>query len=995
MQWREHVRLHESRAKRITMAKVVTSHPLDAGRLQALNRLRSLDLAANPAFERLTHLAVRVLNVPMVIISLVDGEEQWIISAIGLPDTIKPRTSLPSNATLCQKIVEENRSIIIEDIQKHPQYKDLAFLKQMQMAAYAGMPLYTNEGHNIGVLCVIDAKPRHWSENDIAILQDLSRSVMTETDLSLQLIEYEEVKAELAQERDLLRALIDSFPDYIFVKDDEGRFVISNKAHAEAAQITDPEQLVGKTAFDTFPPELAQQYDEDDRAVIASTEPLFNLERQTVDPNGQLRWVLTTKVPFTSRDGKMRGLVGISRDITDRKRAEQALRDRERFIEQILMTSPTFVYVYDVLSERIVYRNSEIALILGYDADEIHQLGPRLFAKLMHPDDFARVQDRYRHLETLKDGDVIEDEYRLLHKSGQYRWLYSRSAIFLRDDNRRPTQLIGAALDITERIQAEEALKESEQRLRAIINHAPVILFELDEHGTFVLSEGKGLRSLGIEPLRVNGSNALEVLAHHPTITQRIRRALEGETVDFIFDDGNVVFRMNFTPVEQDSEVTGVIGVATDVTEQIRARDAAAESSARLKLLRDIDAQLTATLDLSNVLQTAIQAAVSVTEADDGYIALLNNETLTITQSAGQYVVGATLDTEGGLLSDILKRQIPVQIEYEKKHPAHEAGVLPDTQSQMLVPLAYGDNLIGVLNLESKHTHGFDMDTFTVIKSLAIRAAAAVENARLYALSQTQLVTLQELYDKVRGLEQIKTDMIRIAAHDLRNPLSAALGYSSMISRVPEGELSPEQQEYVEMLNNSLRAIQKIITDILSLQRIEALQERANYEHVDMSQLVEAVFASNQITAQAKELDFKINLPTQPVMVCGDSTQLREALDNLIHNAIKYTPEKGCVRVTLTTTDDQLKLDVTDTGYGIPEQLQERLFQPFFRAKTAQTRNIDGTGLGLHLVKNIIDRHSGKMHFRSKPGEGSTFGFEMPLISAAIKDKKSPESPCG
>ncbi|MBE0691422.1 MAG: PAS domain S-box protein, partial [Anaerolineae bacterium] len=663
--------------------------------------------------------------------------------------------------------------------------------------------------------------------------------------------------------------------------------------------------------------------------------------------------------------------------------------------EQILMTSPTFVYVYDVPSARIVYSNAEIAAILGYGSDEIHQFGTRLFAKVMHPDDFAQVQERYNHLDDLKDGDVIEAEYRLQHRNGQYRWLYSRAVIFQRDAENHATQVIGTALDITERLQAEEALRESEQRLRAIINYAPVILFELDEHGTFVLSEGKGLRSLGIEPLVVNGSNALEVLAHHPAITQRIERALSGETVEFIFDDDNVVFRMNFTPVKQESEqVTGVIGVATDVTEQIRARDAAAESSARLKLLRDIDAQLTATLDLSYVLDAAIQAAVSVTNADDGYIALLNDGTLNITVSAGHYIVGTTLNTESSSLTDILKRQIPVQIEYDKKQPSIKGGVLPGTQSQMIVPLTYGDNLIGLLNLESKNMRGFDVDTFAVIKSLAIRAAAAVENARLYALSQTQLITLQELYDKVRGLEQIKTDMIRIAAHDLRNPLSAAMGYSAMIAREPQATLSEAQQEYVGMLDTSLRAIQKIISDILSLQRIEALQEGASYEEVDIGQLVEAVFISNRLTAQAKDLDFQISVPPQPVVVCGDNAQLREALDNLIYNAIKYTPETGSVRVTLTTTEQSLRLDVTDTGYGIPEQLQERLFQPFFRAKTAQTRHIDGTGLGLHLVKNIIDRHSGKMHFRSKLGEGSTFGFEMPLITEEAKEKKLTKTSC-
>ncbi|MCA9909075.1 MAG: GAF domain-containing protein, partial [Anaerolineae bacterium] len=548
--------------------------------------------------------------------------------------------------------------------------------------------------------------------------------------------------------------------------------------------------------------------------------------------------------------------------------------------------------------------------------------------------------------------------------------------------------------DITERIQAETALRESEQRLRAIINHAPVILFELDEQGTFVLSEGKGLRSLGIEPLVVNGSNALEVLAHHPAITQRIERALSGETVEFIFDDDTVVFQMSFTPVKQQPDhVTGVIGVATDVTEQIRARDDAAESSARLKLLRDIDAQLTATLDLSNVLRAAMQAAVSATNADDGYIALLNDGRLTITESTGHYDMGTKLDLKSAPLADILKRQIPVQIEHDKQHAPVKNGVLPSTQSQMVIPLTYGENLIGVLNLESKHKHAFDVDTFSFVKSLAIRAAAAVENARLYALSQTQLVTLQELYDKVRGLEQIKTDMIRIAAHDLRNPLSAAMGYLSMISNELQGTLSNTQQDYITMLDNSLRAIQKIISDILSLQRIEALQERASYELIEINKLVETVFTNNQPSAQAKQLDYQLSLPSHPIKVCADSAQMREAIDNLIYNAIKYTPDKGSVNVRVSANPQTVTLEVIDTGYGIPEQLQDRLFQPFFRAKTAQTRHIEGTGLGLHLVKNIVERHSGKMHFQSKQGKGSTFGFEMPLISEEAA-KKKPAAPC-
>ena len=227
------------------------------------------------------------------------------------------------------------------------------------------------------VLCVIDYQPRDWTEDEIETLSALSQSIMTEAELSLKLIENEEVKAELARERDLLRALIDSSPDYIFIKDAEGRFVISNQAHAEAAQTADADLLVGKTAFDTFPPNLAEQYDSDDRAVLQSGEPLLNLERQTVDSNGNLRWVLTTKVPFTSRDGSMKGVVGISRDITDRKMAEMALRERERFIEQALTTSPAIVYVYDLKQNRNIYSNIEIAHILGYSPAEIAAMGSK------------------------------------------------------------------------------------------------------------------------------------------------------------------------------------------------------------------------------------------------------------------------------------------------------------------------------------------------------------------------------------------------------------------------------------------------------------------------------------------------------------------------------------------------------------------------------------------------------------------------------------------
>ena len=115
----------------------------------------------------------------------------------------------------------------------------------------------------------------------------------------------------------------------------------------------------------------------------------------------------------------------------------------------------------------------------------------------------------------------------------------------------------------------------------------------------------------------------------------------------------------------------------------------------------------------------------------------------------------------------------------------------------------------------------------------------------------------------------------------------------------------------------------------------------------------------------------------------GDPAQLREAIDNLIGNAIKYTPDNGAVRVRLEQNAGRVIFEVKDNGLGIPDDQQERLFQPFFRASNAKASTIEGTGLGLHLVKNIIERHGGKMRFKSVVGQGSLFGFELPPMRSS------------
>ncbi len=247
----------------------------------------------------------------------------------------------------------------------------------------------------------------------------------------------------------------------------------------------------------------------------------------------------------------------------------------------------------------------------------------------------------------------------------------------------------------------------------------------------------------------------------------------------------------------------------------------------------------------------------------------------------------------------------------------------------------------------------------------------ATDITDVMAIQRALEITLERLSD----LEQLKSDMIRIAAHDLKNPLSGILGYSQLLLKTP---LDEDQALFAKEILESGRRMLRIITDILSLERIEAMVESARQQQVNFCELARKAYRENEAAANQKNQSYERVFPDATLYVKGDEGQLLEAVSNLIGNAIKYTPEGGKIIVRVWADDDQkLMFEVQDDGYGVAEKDQNSLFKPFFRSKSKATHEIEGTGLGLNLVKNIVERHGGTMRFESEFGVGSTFGFEL------------------
>jgi PAS domain S-box-containing protein len=262
----------------------------------------------------------------------------------------------------------------------------------------------------------------------------------------------------LERERDLLRGLIEAVPDYIFAKDRQGRFILSNTAHAQAARMNSTDDLIGKATEKVFAPELAAQYRADDEAAMRSPEAI-QVERQTVDAHGKPIWVATIKAPLRNRHGQVTGVIGISRDITARKLAEDALRQSEALYRQIIETAHEGMWIVDP-DGRIALANPRLGEIVGYEEAEL--LG-KLLSELTLPEDELTKQ---AYLERRRRGLSDQYDFRLRHKDGSLVWVIISASPLIneRGDYQGSLAMI---TDITDRKRAEaQALELAAERER-------------------------------------------------------------------------------------------------------------------------------------------------------------------------------------------------------------------------------------------------------------------------------------------------------------------------------------------------------------------------------------------------------------------------------------------------------------------------------------------------------------------------------------------------
>lgn len=327
------------------------------------------------------------------------------------------------------------------------------------------------------------------------------------------------------------------------------------------------------------------------------------------------------------------------------------------------------------------------------------------------------------------------------------------------------------------------------------------------------------------------------------------------------------------------------------------------------------------------------------------------------------------------------------------------------TQAFIAVPLQVQNRVLGMILANRVTPDSLTLDDVNVLVTLANQMAMALDNASAYAEIEQLYIGLerkvhertaelqqlnQELAEanrRLKELDRMKSQLLSHCSHELRTPLTSIKGFTENLLYGVVGPLSERQHLYLSRIKANVDRLTRMILDLLDLSRIESGTLRLTWMKVDIPQLLHDVTDHLMVQAQEKHLQLTVRCQENHVYMCGDIDRLHQIFTNLIHNAIKFTPDGGVVRVSTQRIDaERMEIVVTDSGPGIPDEAQERLFEPFVQAHPDHDAANKGLGLGLAIVKQLVELHRGTVRVESTCGKGATFRVSFPLYRDPVHD---------
>jgi PAS domain S-box-containing protein len=796
-----------------------------------------------------------------------------------------------------------------------------------------------------------------------------------------------------AKESSLLHAIIDNLPDPLYVKDNEGRKILLNKAEAELLGVNDISEVLGKKDSDFYSVEAALETEAEDHRIIETGQPVIRRDGRLITGEGKEFWVQGTKIPHIDENGNITGIIGISHNISEYKKIENELRLVAEKYQSIFNSFVDLYYRSDLLGT-ILEVSPSVYRLSGYKPEELVGKSVSMV--------YADIESRNRMIQQLiEKGSINDYENLLIHKNGKHVPV-SITSHLIKDSEGKPGYIEGTIRDISERKETESKMSRL-LKLQNLLTHLATEFINIpvensNEAVDTILSViGKGneidrvyvyeydfvkntmtnthewcsegicpqienLQQLPVEffPLWVETHKKGEML-----IIDDVSK-LDKNDPQFKILDSHSVKAVITIPLILSGECIGFVGFDAIKSLQPWSYD----KITFLQVLADLLCNVSDRKKTDDALRNreASLKAVFNNVPYQMWLKDVDSRYLTVNKPFMEYFsIKGESDIIGKSALDIWDEETANHfIEQDK-------AVMQNRELRSVEELIdFKDKTIWfeIFRAPIVDQNGQLLGTTGIARDITSRKNADK--------------ALQEAVAAAEAANEAKSRFLAIMSHEIRNPLNAVVG---MVRMLHDADKKGPNGKMIENIKTASDNLLMIINDILDFSKIESGEMVLEYTNFNICDIIERIFNSHTYIAKDKHIEFNCHVDERiGKMHLGDPLRLQQVLSNLISNAIKFTPQgKIELRCNLESESEKtirVRFEVEDTGIGISPESQERIFEIYKQEDDTISRTHGGSGLGLAISKQIVELMGGKLQLESAKNAGSKFYFDIELQKA-------------
>ncbi|MBE9113818.1 PAS domain S-box protein, partial [Nodosilinea sp. LEGE 07298] len=705
-----------------------------------------------------------------------------------------------------------------------------------------------------------------------------------------------------------------------------------------------PAEMIARPWLEFVHPDDIYKTVTEDISLFAAHRETLSFENRYRHKDGSYRWFLWNARSYP----KEKLIYAAAIDITELKRTEFNLRESETRFRQMTDAAPMMVWISG-LDQRCTYFNQSWLAFTGRTTEQ--EIGDG-WTEGIHPDDFQHCLSTYTNAFNART--PFQMEYRLRYRDGTHRWIFDVGEPRFAADGEF-LGYIGSCFDVHDRKQAEEALRQRETELRLVTNAVPALIAFVDAEQRYRFNNQGYEDWFGQSAADLYGRHIRDVMEEdsYERIRPYIEQVLAGQQVTFERSveskNGRIRYlTATYVPrINDRGEVEGFVALITDLSDRKQAEIALSQSEERYRYLAESIPQLVWTANNEGLIVDANQRWLTFTgltldqvKTEGWQVAVYPDDVPDLAQNwAIAQQTGTNYQAEGRL-----RRADGVY-----RWHLHQAVPMKDPQGQVIKWFGTATDIEDQKQLEHQRSQLLQQEQ-------AARAAAE-------AASRT------------------KDEFLAVVSHELRSPLNPILGWATLLQNGTLSEAKTKQALAVIERNAKLQT--ELIDDLLDVSRMLRGKLEINATTVNLAATIRAAIETVRLAAEAKSIHLDVHLDDNIGLVSGDATRLQQVVWNLLSNAVKFTPAKGQIVVRLARNDDnQAEVTVTDTGKGIAPNFLPLIFDYFRQADSATTRQFGGLGLGLAIVRHLVELHGGTIRADSAgEGLGATFTVTLPTLA--------------